>query len=603
MNAQPFLVPDSFTDAAGSTRVVNPVTVTAALRAIGAPSRALPLILEPGQGHPDLADGLWTLDGEEISCQDGRAPDAGYYRSPGGRLVIVAPARLPQPDRGWGWSVQLYAARSATSWGIGDFTDLATIATSAAAGGAGCVLISPVHAAAPVSCQQASPYSPTSRRWLQLLHVDVTTAPGAHLVDLTDLATAGRAMNATRLIDRDAVWSLKREGLERIWSAVEGDLPADYHAWAARQGQALTRFATWCALAEEHDTADWRTWPAVHRTWVGMAAWSAGHPHEIGFFAWAQWVAHTQFASACRAGATVVADVAVGFDRGSFDGWDLRDVAVDGFEVGCPPDNHNLEGQRWGLPPLSPAALVDTDFAPFVGMVAATLEHAGALRIDHVMQLWRLFWVPTGGSAADGVYVHYPVGALLAILRVEADRAGAWVVGEDMGTVADGVREQMAACGMLGFRSALRMPPERFPELVMGCSSTHDQATVVGTLTGCDTADLARIGKPADFAALDRVRRDLAACAGVDLGAVIGAEQREAAVLAQYARVGRSAARVVLASLDDAAGLRERPNMPGTVTTYPNWCLGLPRPVEDVLSSPLARQVAATLSERCAGGR
>ncbi len=226
-------------------------------------------------------------------------------------------------------------------------------------------------------------------------------------------------------------------------------------------------------------------------------------------------------------------------------------------------------------------------------MVRTALAHAGALRIDHVMQLWRLYWVPLGGHAAAGVYVHYPVDALLAVLRLEAHRSGAWVVGEDMGTVADGVRETMADQGMLGYRAALRLPVDQFPEAAMGASSTHDQATVAGTLTGSDMDDLRRIGKAANFGAArgrpPRARRPPPASTSTRPSV---RSRSSAAVRAQYARLSACAARVVLASLDDAGAVAERPNMPGTVTTWPNWCLGLPLPVEDLLAAPLAREVA-----------
>jgi len=243
-------------------------------------------------------------------------------------------------------------------------------------------------------------------------------------------------------------------------------------------------------------------------------------------------------------------------------------------------------------------ALVAADFAPFIKMVRAALRHAGALRIDHVMQLWRLFWVPAGESARHGAYVNYPTEAMLAILRVEANQAGAWVVGEDMGTVAAGVREMMAEQGMLGYRAALRLPVDQFPESAIGASSTHDQATIAGTLTGSDTNDLRTIGKSATFEQLERVRRELAAVAGVDPDGPIGPDEISDAVLAQYRRLAACKARVVIASLDDVGAVAERPNMPGTVTEWPNWCLSLPRPVEDILREPLAQELSKVLSAR-----
>ncbi|WP_298459862.1 4-alpha-glucanotransferase [uncultured Cellulomonas sp.] len=599
----PEVVPATYVDAHGALQELNPQTravVAASVTGAGVP--ASPLVCCPGEPCADLTGRLENLDGVVLGDANGIGPEAGYYRlrtdDGASRLVISAPARFPQPERGWGWAVQLYAARSRRSWGIGDFDDLARVARSARAAGAGSVLISPVHAAAPCPVQQSSPYSPASRQWLQLLHIAVEDVPGAADVDLGDLAERARALNGQRLIDRDTVWVLKRTALERIWAATRDRLPLEHDVWVAAGGQDLHRFATWCVLAERFATAYWPSWPEQYRTPAGAAELAAEQAERVAFFSWAQWVADVQFGAACSAGATVVADVAVGFDSSSADAWVHQDIVCFDYEVGCPPDRHNLDGQKWGLPAVNPAGLVAADLGPFVAMVRSALAHAGALRIDHVMQLWRLYWVPQGAHPADGVYVHYPVDALLAVLRLEADRAGAWVVGEDMGTVADGVRETMAEQGMLGYRAALRLPVDQFPEPAMGASSTHDQATIAGTLTGSDNDDLRRIGKSANFEQLESVRRELAGVAGVDLSEPVGPDQVARAVRAQYSRLSDCAARVVLASLDDAGAVAERPNMPGTVTAWPNWCLALPRPVEDLLEEPLARDVAAILDAR-----
>ncbi|MCL2490564.1 MAG: 4-alpha-glucanotransferase, partial [Propionibacteriaceae bacterium] len=261
------------------------------------------------------------------------------------------------------------------------------------------------------------------------------------------------------------------------------------------------------------------------------------------------------------------------------------------FEIGAPPDTHNIEGQRWGLPPFNPRNLQHDDFRPFVAMVHAGLSAARALRIDHVMQLWRLYWVPVNGSAADGAYVYYPVDAMLAILRVEAARADAWIVGEDMGTVAAGVRETMAAIGMLGNRSAMRTNINDFPELGVGTSSTHDQVTVAGLLTGADVDELNRIGKDADFTQIANTRRGLAELAQIDPdkpGADITPDDIHDAVVARYQMLAHAPSRIVVVGLEDAAMVRERPNMPGTVDVYPNWCLALPEPVDKVMASSLS---------------
>ena len=596
-------IPESYVDAHGNVQTPPVMTLAAVAEAVSSgPVVEHALVCAPGQPCADLVGDLTDLDGQPVPGPEGIGPAAGYYHlhtpERGRRLVISAPERLPQPVRGWGWAVQLYAARSRSSWGIGDFADLATITRSAAEAGATSVLVSPVHAAAPVPAQQSSPDSPASRQWLQLLHIAIADVPGADRVDLRDLERAGRGLNGERRIYRDTVWTLKRAALERIWAATRDDLPAEHDAWVAAQGRDLELFATWCVLAETYGTAVWREWPVQHQHPDGATEFAAQHADRVAFYAWAQWVADVQLGTACRAGATVVADIAVGFDSSSADAWTHQGGVCFDFEVGCPPDRHNLDGQKWGLPPLNPVALVAADFRPFITMVQSALRHAGALRIDHVMQLWRLFWVPQGAGAGQGAYVHYPTEAMLAILRLEAGRTGAWVVGEDMGTVAEGVRETMARYGMLGYRAALRLPVDQFPEAVMGASSTHDQATIAGTLTGSDMDDLRTVGTSANFEQLEGVRRELAEVAGVDPDGPIGAEEIHKAVLAQYRRLAACRARVVLASLDDAAAVAERPNMPGTVLQWPNWCLSLPRPVEDILAEPLARELAQVLGAR-----
>lgn len=594
-------VATSYRDAFGIDRQVPAATLEqlAGRMLTGEPRVPAPLIATPGRFHPDLFGDLTYDDGRTVRAS-GIVDVAGYHHLTSGdglrRLVIAAPEYLPQPTRQWGWAVQLYAARTRDSWGIGDFRDLATIARRAARAGAGSILISPVNAAAPTTHQTDSPYSPTSREWLNLLHVAPGAVPGAERVDLADLVAAGRALNADRRIDRDAVWALKLAALERVFAAVSADLPAEFAVFAAAGGSSLRSFATFSAIAEVHGMP-WWSWPEELKLPGGpaVAAFADAHAGRVEFFTWCQWVADLQLAAACASGVEIVVDLPVGFDAGGADGWAWQELCDFSFEVGCPPDGHNVEGQKWGLPPLDPQALMAAEFAPFISMVRAGLRHASALRMDHVMQLWRLFWVP-GSGARDGVYVHYPVDALLAILRVEACRAGAWVVGEDMGTVADGVRETMAAIGMLGYRTSMRTDPDLNPAGSMGSVATHDQATIAGTLRGTDADDMLAIGKGFDVTHVEHTRRELAASAGVDPDGRIGAAEVAAAVRVQHQRLAESPSVVVLATLDDAAGVAERPNMPGTIDEWANWRIALPAPVEDILDAELAGTVAATLA-------
>ena len=564
-----------------------------------------PIVCTPGRYHPTLY-GTMIMAGGHTYRAVGYIHEIGYhvlYTDDGLRhMVVCAPDALHTPGRCWGWQVQLYAARTADSWGIGDFRDLALICRMAALQGAACVQVSPVHAVAPTSIPQDSPYSPASRTFLNILHIAPGQAPGAERVDLTDLAAAGQALNSRRLIDRGAVWALKKSALQRIWDALHTSPPREFVTWREMGGRVLQRFCTWCAMVEALDSCDWQSWPQGWRVpdSPAVAEFAAQHADRVSFYAWCQFVAQQQYAIACHSGVDVVADLAVGFDTRSEDAWAYQSSLCFDFEIGAPPDSHNKEGQRWGLPPFNPQLLRDDDFRPFVSMVHSALSAAGALRIDHVMQLWRLYWVPVQGSPADGVYVYYPVDALLAILRVEAARTGAWVVGEDMGTVAGGVRETMAAIGMLGNRTAMRTSVTDFPELGVGTSSTHDQVTVAGLLTGADVDELNRIGKDADFTQIANTRRGLAELARVDPdkpASEITEQDVHDAVIARYQLLSNAPSRVILVSLDDAAMVRERPNMPGTVGVYPNWCLALPRPVDEVMDSTLATDLVTLMND------
>lgn len=559
-----------------------------------------PLVVPADAAHPELHGTLELADGTTVPVT-GPLPatvPAGYHRLHGpdgtARLVIVTPGPLRPAPAGWGWAVQLYAARTDRSWGIGDFTDLAAIAAHAAADGAAAVLVCPLHATRPGPHQQPSPYSPASRLWLGIPYIDLDAVPGAEHVDLTDVRADARALNASRRIDRDAVWAAKLTALERIWAAIAADPGPAFATWRAGHGADLEQFCVWSVLAETHP-GPWWDWPAglTHPDSPAVAAFAAAHAERVRFWAWCQWLADRQLAAACGQGVDLVFDVAVGFDAGSADAWRWQDLLAFDFEAGCPPDRRNPDGQCWGLPPFVPTALVAADLEPFVATIRAGLRHAAGLRIDHVMGWWRLFWVPAGTGPAAGAYVRYPADALLAALQVEAARAGAWVVGEDMGTVEDRVRADMAAVGMLGYRVAMRTEPGGWPEAVMGAVETHDQATVAGILDGSDLEAMRRIGKTADPAIAAAVRDRLCALGGLDPAAPVGPAEVATAVGAAHRWVARSPARLVVATLDDAAGVAERPNMPGTVDEWPNWRIGLPAPVLDVLDGPIARSIVA----------
>src|SRR3954454_8010315 len=455
--------------------------------------------------------------------------------------------------------------------------------------GAGFVLINPLHAVAPIPQQEASPYLPATRRFLNPIYLRVSEVPGADGIDLED--DAGRALSDGPLIDRDAIWARKREVLMRIFFAHGGG--EAFARWREEQGQTLQDWATWAAIAEEHG-GDWHTWPPELRSPQSpeLASYVEQHGAIVAFHAWLQWALDLQF-TAATGDMTVIQDLPIGFAGGGADAWAWQDVLAEGVSVGAPPDAFNSQGQDWGSPPLIPWRLRDADYEPFIQSIRATIAGAGGLRIDHVMGLFRLWWVPSDGSAANGAYVRYPAEDLLDIVALESHRAQALVVGEDLGTVEDGVREAMAEHGVLSYRLLWfeEDDPAEWPAESMAAVTTHDLPTVAGLWTAADVDEQREMGTQTDED-LERGRTSLLA----RLRAVPRHARPETAVKRAYELLARSPSRLLSATLEDAVGERRRPNMPGT-TDRPNWSLPLPVLVEDLPEQPLLQDVARALAE------
>ena len=534
-----------------------------------------PIVARPG-------DAL-EIDAAEVLCEDGevRAIDGvlpadfplGYHRlrprSGPERRLIVSPGRCWLPEqRTWGWAVQLYAARGARSRGIGDLGDLRAIREMALQQGAGFVLINPLHAVAPTPGQEASPYLPATRRFRNPVYLRLEDVPGADGVDLSD--ADGRALSAGDLVDRDAVWAHKRAVLRRVFDAA-GERQ-DFRDWWWSQGQPLQDWGTWCALVEQHG-GDWHTWPEDLRDprGDGVRAFAAAHETEVAFHAWLQWAMHLQLTAAAE-GLTVIQDLPIGVAGGGADAWTWQDVLASGVDVGAPPDAFNVQGQNWGSPPLVPWRLRAADYEPFIESIRATMAGAGGLRIDHVMGLFRLWWVPSDGSAADGAYVRYPAEDLLDIVALESSRAQAVVVGEDLGTVEDGVREALAEHGILSYRLLWfeEDAPGKWPAEAMAAITTHDLPTVAGLWTGADLEDQRRHGTGPDEE-LERGRTELLA----RLSTVPRDAGPGTAVTRAHELLARAPSLLLSATVDDAVAEQRRPNMPGT-TDRPNWSLPLP---------------------------
>lgn len=491
--------------------------------------------------------------------------------------LVVAPTSCPPAPYGWGVAAQVYALWSQSDWGIGDLADLAALAAQVAEAGGRAVLLSPLHAPAPTYPQEDSPYYPSSRRWLNPM-----------LIPLTTLRPPDLTNNSGSLIERNAAWRVRRAALIARFDVEKGDLA--WRSWARDQGTDLWRFATWNALAERHGP-QWSTWPEPLRRPDSPAVHDlAIHDHDFAleceFHAWLQWLARVELRrvtdSATASGVAIIADLAVGSCPDGADAWIHQDLMALGARIGAPPDPFNAAGQEWGLPPWIPARLRDVHYAPFIAMLRSALEGAGGLRIDHVLGLFRQFWVPAGVGPTEGTYVQLPAHELLSIIRLEATRAGAFVIGEDLGTVQEGVREAMAASGMLGTKVWwFDTAPERWPAANLGTITTHDLPTVAGVLTGSDGSD--------------QMRTDLEAFA-VATGTTGDAE---ATTTALHAAMSQSSCRLVLATLDDLADCTERPNHPGTLAhEQPNWRRRLPGSSEQILSTEHATRLISTFSNR-----
>ncbi|MGH7722970.1 MAG: 4-alpha-glucanotransferase [Candidatus Dormibacteria bacterium] len=563
------------------------------------PPSAGALILHPGDALTGPVEVL-TEDGRSLVLEGvvGEDVPLGYHlgeTAGESRPLIVCPRRchLPSSLRLGGWALQLYGARTAASWGIGDLADLRRFGEWAAARGAGFALVSPLNAVTLASPIEASPYLPSSRRWRNPLHLRVEEVPGAGELgaELESVAAAGRALNAKRRIDRDAVGRLKLDALTRVAAAVPRS--PEFTRWRRRQGSALEMFATFSAIAAVHG-GDFRAWPPQLRDARGTAVrgWQRRSGPAREFHAWLQWLLEAQLGRAAAA-LPLMADLPIGVDPGGADVWADPDLFATGFSVGAPRDPFNPLGQDWAQPPWNPWRLRSRGYAPLTSILGAGFTHAMGLRVDHVMGLFRLFWIPRGGGPADGVYVHYPADDLLDVLALESVRAAAVVVGEDLGTVEPTVRDQMAARDILCSRLLWfeEGGPASLPRRALSAVTTHDLPTVAGLWQGADQEAQRAIGLP--------VNEDGAAQLRGRLARVLA--EPEAAPLAEviagaYDALASSASMLVVAALEDAAQVSERPNMPGTTAErWPNWSLALPRPLDSVLASPLAEHLAGTL--------
>jgi 4-alpha-glucanotransferase len=499
------------------------------------------------------------------------------------RLAIPAEKCEPPPSRAWGWAAQIYAVRSRDSWGIGDLADLRHLGRMARSQGASVLLINPLGAQPPTPHQEPCPYYASSRRFLNTLYLRIEEVPGAELCasELVPLRNEALGLNAHRLIDHDAVFRLKSQALESIFKAAP-DSPG-LQSWVRGQGRALEDYATFSAIAESLGPA-WRSWPAElrHPRGEGVAAIRGPLAGRVAFHQWLQFHLDRQLTRASKE-IGLITDVPVGFAADGCDAWRWQDLLAPGMRVGAPPDYFFPDGQDWGMPPFDPWKLRKAHFEPFVETIRSTAKHAAGLRLDHVMGLFRLFWIPRDAHASGGAYVRYPARELLAILALESRKAKTFIIGEDLGLVEPAMRSRLRHSGVLSYRLLWfeDEPPERWPRESAGAIGTHDLPTVAGIWNRSEPDERQH-----------HLRRRLTDATGLP----DGTPPVEVAVAA-YGRLAHARSRMVLASFEDALGIEERTNVPGTTTERPNWRLALTKPLEDIEQDGGVRRIAQSMRD------
>ncbi len=549
--------------------------------------------------------------------------------------LIVTPSWLGAPrqmgaKRVWGYATQLYSVAGRDSWGVGDLVDLADMAVWAGTQQfASYILINPLHAAQPVPPLEPSPYLPSSRRYVNPLYIRPESIP-----EYGGLKPKRRkAVEAVRTALREEIDGLDAVRRDDVWTAKRGVLREVFETgrkWARqmafedfmrREGRPLRDFATWCALTETYGRR-WRDWPEeLRRPTSPEVAWfAAAHADLVTFYMWLQWIADTQLSNAQQAAVDagmsvgIISDLAVGVNIDGAETWGLHNVFAQGVTVGAPPDAYNQAGQDWGQPPWRPDRLADLAYAPFRAMVAGILRHSGGVRVDHIIGLFRLWWIPEGHGPGQGAYVRYDHTAMVGILALEAYRAGALVIGEDLGTVEPWVRDYLRRRGILGTSilwfengaDGLPIPAEQWREYCMASVTTHDLPPSAGYLAHDHVKlryELGLLTETLDSEIESDAREQAAVIAMLQQRGLLDEDHTvEDVVLALYRFLRLTPSRVLCVALTDAVGDRRTQNQPGTIDEYPNWRVpltdqdGARLSLEDVFSSERALRLATVMN-------
>ncbi len=592
----------------------------------------LPLTQDLPLGYHNLA--LQDQDGNDVAVM---------------RLIVAPkacfhPERILQGNKIWGLSVQLYCIRSEKNWGIGDFSDLAYLVAQSAAQGADFIGLNPIHALYPANPKSCSPYGPSSRRWLNIVYLDVTNIDGYSdasvqtLVNSDQFQTDLEKARSADWVDYETVTSLKLAALSAVFDVFNAKYLSKntkqnkaFKAFVAEGGESLEMLAVYDAL-QEHLAAEGKPswgWPVFPEEFSefhnpAVEAFKTSHAERIKFFLFLQWQAALQLEAVnqlARDKAMCIGlyrDLAVGVSEGSAEIWGNKDLYITEASVGAPPDILGPLGQNWGLPPMDPEELYQQAYQPIIDLFASNMHATGALRIDHVMALLRLWWVVKGDNAKNGGYVYYPVDDLLGILALESHRNQSLVIGEDLGTVPEEIREKLAENGVYSYRVFFFeqaedggfFSPAHYPIQSMATLTTHDMPTLIGYWHCLDL----ELGKDLGLYPTEEILSTLYTSRHENKQEILNSLHGHGSVSGEVGRdvnytgmnqalnfgmqkhMASGSSALLSLQLEDWLQMDKPVNVPGTFDEYPNWQRKLSRNLEQIFTDPEIKQLAGDLT-------
>ncbi|MFZ5448180.1 MAG: 4-alpha-glucanotransferase [Thermodesulfobacteriota bacterium] len=591
---------------------------------------------------PNLAMGYYNLS---LKVRSGGREETGRTRLIAAPSQAYVPEWLEKGRRLWGVNLPLYALRSSGNWGMGDFGDLMAVTRWAGTLGAGFVGVNPLHAPGLRVNDDPSPYSPSSRVFLNWMYLNLEAAPemadcreAQDLLAGPEFLACKMSLTDTNLVPYREIFRWKRQVLELLYQtfrSLHGDPEnprtsrgEEFAGFVAAKGEALAGFSRFSALADHFQEDDWRRWPEPYRSLdrPAVAAFAREHPKEIGLFQYGQWLAEAQLNQVCQAAReqglpfTLYEDLALGSSPGGFDTWAHQKVFALGAAMGAPADAFNPKGQNWGLPPLIPEDLRASGYQLFIDTLQANLPRGGMTRIDHVMGLFRLFWIPRGEDASLGAYVRYPEKELLAILALESVRRQALIIGEDLGTVPPHIRRDLGKLRVFSYRvfyferdgNHNFLPPEAYPVQAMAAVTTHDLPTLKGFWRGDDLVLKRKLNlyPSGSMAENDAITRDgdrrllieaLRSRGLLPAGPPLAPGNNNTSNLdlreAVLTYLGQTRTALLEVRLEEIFGMAEQQNLPGTRQEHPNWRLKLPLTLEQMIQAPEPARIAARLNE------